>query len=97
RRAAAEVGGVDEGGAGGIELRHEGVATTEHIASEGRLERPRRSRKVAGASSARHVGVARGVHGDACAIVADGATAAEVGGVDKGGAGGIQLRHEGVT
>src|SRR5205814_9247045 len=53
---AAEVGGVDESGAGGIELRHEGVASTEHTASEGRLERPRCRRKVAGYGLARHVG-----------------------------------------
>ncbi len=44
---------------------------------------------------ARHVGVAGGVHGDAGNRVI--AAAAEVGGVDQGRAGGVQLRHEGVV
>src|SRR5439155_21466823 len=51
---AAEIGGVDEGGACRVELRHEGVGLA---AAEGRLEGPRRRWEVAGTSETRHVGV----------------------------------------
>ena len=43
---------------------------------------------------ARDVGVARGVHGDAVAVIM--AAAAQVGRVDQPGAGRVQLGHEGV-
>ena len=65
---AAKVTGVDEGGARGIEHRHEGVG----IAAEGRLEGPRRCWEAGGTSETRHVGVARGVHSDIlCAVVGE--------------------------
>ena len=88
---AAEVGGVDQGGARRVQLRHEGV---EVSAAVGRLKGAGRGREVGGSSEARHVGVAGSVHGDAPAKVT--ARAAEVGGVDQGGARRVQLRHEGV-
>src|SRR5439155_24364197 len=84
-----EVGGVGEGGAGGVELRHEGVE-----AAEGRLEGPRSRREVERPSAARHIGAAGGVHRDAVATITT--TAPEVGGVDEGGARGVELRHEGI-
>src|SRR5439155_688762 len=86
----AEVGGVDEHGAGGIELGHEGVFG----AAEGGLEGAGGRGEGGGIGEARHVGVAEGVHGDAEAVV--NATPAEVGGVDEPGAGGIELGYEGV-
>src|SRR5206468_113636 len=73
----AEVGGVDEPGAGGIELGHERVFG----AAEGGLEGAGGRGEVGGTSEARHVGVAEGVHGDAEAVV--NAAPAEVGGVDE--------------
>ena len=93
--AAPEEGGVDEGGAGGIELRREGGATVYRTAIAEGLEGPGCRREVGGSGAPRHVGVARAVHGDAVAEVI--ATPAEVGGVDEGGAGGIEFRHEGGT
>src|SRR5205823_14714981 len=62
KAVAAEIGGVDEGGACRVELRHEGVGLA---AAEGRLEGPRRRWEVAGTSETRHVGVPHGVDGDA--------------------------------
>ena len=88
-RVAAEVGGVDEGGAGRVQLGHEGVAA----ARVGGLERIGGG-EVGRIGVARDVGVSGGVHGDAVAAVV--AAAAEVGGVDEGGAGRVQLGHEGV-
>ena len=86
---AAEVGGVDEGRAGGIELRDEGVAAT------GRLEGPWGRREVAGVGPPGHVGVAVGVHRDPEGLLIK-AVAAKVGGVDQSRTGGIELRHEDV-
>src|SRR5439155_1156585 len=86
----AQVGGVDEEGAGGIELGHEGVFG----AAEGGLEGAGGRGEVGGKGNPRHVGVAAGVHGDAEALV--NVTPAEVGGVDEPSAGGIELGHEGV-
>src|SRR2546428_2048492 len=61
-------------------------------AAEGDLEGPGGRREVGGPRGARQVGITRRVHGNAEAAVI--AAAAEVGGVDEGGAGGIELRHE---
>ena len=52
--------------------------------------------KSVGIGVARHVGVAGRVHGDAVAT-RHVPRAAEVGGVDQGRAGRVQLRHEGVV
>src|SRR5437588_2170156 len=76
--AAAKVGGVIHPCATGSPLRHEGIKSA---AAEGRLEGPRRRRKVGREGAAAHVGVAGTVHGDADAAVI--ATAAKVGGVDE--------------
>src|SRR5439155_17366059 len=88
KATAPEVAGVDEGGAGGIELRHEGVAG----AAEGRLKTVLRRREVGGEGPTRHVGVTCSVHGDPGALVT--ATTPGEGGIDEVGAGGIKLRHE---
>src|SRR5205807_5557415 len=87
-----QVGGVDEGGAQGIELRHEDVGLA---APEGGLESSRGRREVSRRGDTYHVGVARGVQGDPRATVI--ATSAEEGGVDEGGASGIQLHDEGIS
>src|SRR5205809_7849566 len=87
-----QVGGVDEGGAQGVDLRHEDVGLA---APEGSLESPRGRREVSRRGGAYHVGVARGVQGDPEARFK--ATAPEVGGVDESGAHGIELRYEGVA
>src|SRR5438093_12877253 len=87
-----QVGGVDEGGAQGVDLRHEDMGLA---APEGGLESPRGRREVSRRGGSYHVGVAGGVQGDSIGDVI--ATSAEVGGVDEGGARGIELRDEGVA
>src|SRR5207247_3980729 len=87
-----QVGGVDEGGAQGVDLRHEDMGLA---APEGGLESPRSRREVSRRGGAYHVGVARGVQGDPRATVF--ATSAEIGGVDEGGPSGIQLHDEGIS
>ncbi len=87
--AAAEVGRVEEGGAGRIHLRHEGI---DHAAERG-LDRVHRG-EVGRRGESRDIGVAAAVHGDAEAPVFG--AAAEVGRVEEGGAGRIHLRHEGI-
>src|SRR5205823_5160686 len=76
--AAAEIGGVAQGRAGGVELRDEGVEG----AAEARLESARGCSEVARSGGARHVGAAVGIHGDAEAQIL--VAAAEEGGVDQG-------------
>src|SRR5208337_2585428 len=77
--AAAQVGGVDQGRAGGIQLRHE-----RSVIPHGLVERLKRVRggEVGRISPTCHVGVAGGIDGDAVAFVIT--TAAQVGGVDQG-------------
>src|SRR5439155_21398169 len=87
-----QVGGVDEGGAQGVDLRHEDM---DLAAPEGGLESPRGRREVSRRGGSYHVGVAGGVQGDPIGDVI--ATSAEKGGVDEGGPSGIQLRHEGIS
>src|SRR5438552_18830170 len=87
-----QVGGVDEGGAQGVDLRHEDMGLA---APEGGLESPRGRREVSRRGGSYHVGVARGVQGDPIAEVI--ATSAEEGGVDEGGPPGIELHDEGVV
>ena len=89
--AAAEVGGVDQGRAGGVELRHEGVEPPPlSVAWKGVL-----GREVRRTGLARDVGVARRVDGDAAGRHR--AAAAEVGGVDEAVPVGVQLGDEGVV
>ena len=93
---AADVGGVDRGGAGRIELRDESVAAEFRVgAPEARLESPQGRRKVGRERRARHVGIAARVHGNCCAPVGIGA--AEESGVRERRAGGIELRDERVA
>ena len=77
----AEVSGIDERGAGGIQLYHEGVNVKGGAAEEW-LEGSVSNREVGGASIARHVRVAFGVHGYPPAGISR-AAAAEVGGVSE--------------
>src|SRR5206468_2602015 len=85
---AAEVGGVDQSRACGIELRHEGLAAT----AAGGLKGSRRRREVVRADAASHIGVARGIHGDPATKVFS--VAAEVGGVHQSRTGGIELGYK---
>src|SRR5437899_12458160 len=87
-----QVGGVDEGGAQGVDLRHEDM---DLAAPEGGLESPRGRREVSRRGGSYHVGVARGVQGDPIGNVI--ATSAEKGGVDEGGPRGSQLHDEGIA
>ena len=75
---APEVGGVDEGGTGGIQFCHEGIDKGSRI---DRAKGPRRNWEVQGGRVAGHVGVPRGVDGNAVAKVP--ARSTEVGGVDE--------------
>src|SRR6267143_2069011 len=63
--ASPEIGGIEEGGAGGVELRYEGVAA----AGERGLEGPQVGREVGRAGAARHIGVAESVHRDAPTLI----------------------------
>src|SRR5437660_1061856 len=77
--AAAEVGGVDEGGAAGIEFRDEDVGGAYRA-----VESARGGREAGRGGVARYVGVAGDVHRDAVAeVVAVTPTAAEVGRVSE--------------
>src|SRR5882672_9437400 len=61
---------------------------------QNRLERAWRGGKISRIGASRDVGVTARVHGDAGASVK--VVAAQVGGVNEGRAGGIQLGHKGV-
>src|SRR5207245_645222 len=92
--AAAEVGGVAQRRAAGIELRHKNIELT---AAKSWLQRIRR-REVGRLGLPRHVGLAGSVYGNAHVRAAAAliAAAAEVGGVDQRRAGGIELRHKSI-
>src|SRR5207245_9010945 len=75
---------------GGGKLRNEGVSGAS---AEGSLQDPHR-REVGGVGGSGHIDVASRIHGDPVALVRT--SAPEVGRVEEGGAGGIELRHEGV-
>ncbi len=77
---AAEVRGVDEPRARGIQLRHEDIALA---AAEGGLERPSSRREIERFGEAGHVRIARGINGDRAAEVLG--AAAEVRGVEQRG------------
>src|SRR5439155_21390966 len=87
-----QVGGVDEGGAQGVDLRHEDMGLA---APEGGLESPRGRREVSRGGGSYHVRVARGVQGDPIGDVI--VTSAEKGGVEEGGPRGMQLHDEGIS
>ena len=83
--AAAEIGGIDEGRTGGIELREESVCPVDAAAAaaaEMRLEGIGSRREGDPTRYACDVGVAGRVHGDPFTPVT--AIAAEVGGIDEG-------------
>src|SRR5207253_7046077 len=88
--AAADVAAVDERGAGGVDLRHEGVlaAVVGQVRPDGHGKRGLR-----GGGRSRDVRVARAVHRDGIADVA--AAAADKAAVVERGAGSAELRHEG--
>src|SRR5215467_1731782 len=85
---AAEVGGVDEGTARHIELCYVGIGDATVVGS---LEGPRCG-EGARLDAPCHVGAPGRIHRDAKT-----AAAPKEGGVDKGSAAGIELRHEGVA
>ena len=90
--AAAQVGGVHQSAACGIDLAHKGIAG----APVSRLDSARAgTREVGRLGKARHIGVAGRVYGDAVAIVAT--AAAQVSGVHQSAACGIDLGHKGVV
>jgi len=79
------------------DLRHEGViGAARGAAAEAGLEGPRRRREGRRASHTRHVSirVRQSIDRDGISVIV--VRAAEVGGVDEGGACGIELRHEDV-
>ena len=82
-----EVGGVDERGAGGVQLRHEAIHRTT---TEGCLERTRGCRK-ARPSGARDIGIARGVQGDR-----QGLRPGNISRIDWG-TNGVQFGHKGIA
>src|SRR5262249_15187056 len=86
---AAQVGAVNQGGAGGGPLRHEAV----EAAAAGGLDWGG-GREVCGGGVAGEVGVAGRVHRHPAGLIVAGA--AQVGGVNQGVAGGVHLGHEGV-
>src|SRR5206468_7922847 len=63
--AAAEIGGVEEGGPCRVELRDEGGGD----ATKGRLDRALRRREVGGTGGTGHVGVPCRVYSDAEALI----------------------------
>src|SRR5262249_52015127 len=87
-----QIGGVDQGRAGRIQLRHEGVR--EYATPESLLEGAGGGGKVGAVGWPGYVGIAGRVYRDAGGKVE--AAAAQVGGVDQARAGRIQLCHEGV-
>ena len=86
--AAAEIGGVNQGIARGIQFRHKRIGAS----AERALKRPRGRREVDRTGNPRHVSTAVAVHRDAEAVVSEAAT--KVGGIDQSTACGIQLRHK---
>src|SRR3989442_877608 len=83
--------GIHETRACRIQFRYEGVSRSAAVSS---LKCAWGGWEVARIGEAGYVGVACSIHGNADAN-AGSATAAEEGGVDERGSGGIQLRHEG--
>src|SRR6266571_86898 len=76
---AAEVGGVDQSGAGGIELRDKGVAAT--TTAERWLEGAQGRREIGGTGGPADVGVPGSIHGNGDTEVIP--TGAKVGGVEE--------------
>src|SRR5439155_6820003 len=96
--AAPEVGGENEGGAGGIELGDERVALVGVVgaaAAGSGLKGARARREVRRLSLPRHISVASDVDSNPIALVI--AATAQISGVDESGAGGIELRHKAVV
>ena len=90
---AAQIGGVNQRRACGIELCHERIRSGAQGSVKGRAGRGGTPcRKVGGPGAARHIDVAGPIHGDAVAIVD--AVAAQIGGVDQCRASGVELCHE---
>ena len=87
----AQAGGVDEGAAGGVELRHESVFHRP----AGRIEGAGRHREVVRSGHACHVGAAAAIQRDAPRLVV--AAPPEVGAVNQTAAGGIEFGDERVV
>src|SRR5207248_2812050 len=96
--APAEVRGVNQSAAGGIQFRHEGVPRTVDrtagVRSSGttRLESPSRRGEVKRGGTPRYIGTACGVHDDGIREVA--AAAVYKRGVNQGGARRVEFRNK---
>src|SRR5207237_1204744 len=88
----AQVGGVGQGVARGVQLRHEGRLPAHH--GQGGLVGPESGGEVMRLGRANQIGVAAGIHGDAVGPVAAGA--AEEVRVEDGVAGRAELADKGV-
>ena len=106
--AAAEIRGIEEQAASGIELRYkrihrptvrnrleEGQTITPSPTTEGRLEGSWGCREVRRHGKARDVRGAHSIYDDAKGLIR--ATATEVGGIDERAACRIKFRHEGIS
>jgi hypothetical protein len=82
-----QVGGVDQRRAGAVQLADKAPADTG-------LEGTRGGREIGGTSDARDIGVTRGIDRYVPPLV--GATSAQVGGVEQGRAGGVQLADKSI-
>ena len=104
--AAAQIGRIDEGGPGRVELGDEDVGwavcksrardDAKHVLANRVLnETARGAGKVRRGGPPGHIGVAGCVHGDPlAAVIAD---AAQIGRIDEGGPGRVELGDEGVV
>ena len=87
---SAQVGGVEQGRAGGVELADKGI--TEEAPAESGLERIWGCGEIIGIRKSSDIAIARGVDPYAKARIV--ATSAEEGGVEQRRAGGVQLADE---
>ena len=89
---ATQIGRIDEGGPGRVELGDEGVGEAASIRVLN--ETARRAGEVCRVGGPGHIGVAGGVHGDPVAVVLF--AAAQIGRIHEGGPGRVELGDEGV-
>src|SRR5579859_5244597 len=94
--ASAQIGGVQQPGAGGVQLGHKRVVGCRQCVVGG-LKRTRRDREIRIVGVARNIRVAGGVDIDGCALVLAvrvpviRVCAPQVGGIEQAAAGGVQF------
>src|SRR5262249_11126686 len=88
--ASAEVGGIEQGRAGGIQLAHEGIDSP----GESRLEGARGGGEIGGKGLAGDIGGDQRIEHYGKTLVS--VTSAQIGGVDQTRAGGVQLADKGI-